>query len=199
MIKKIPGYLRNIKESKKKSSSSTGSVNRDDVIFNSSNRMLTPGEKDIFANGSTSHSHKRNSTIVTFSCPLNIYTDNSNVKQFARTPVLLMIFSKTKLKDIALPSYQNYSPPNFLLIREDYQLLKNLRDDRRIVIMKSDKGNGMVGDISPGCMKFWLIQPNSNRCHPTYSNIPSTRRINVDVFSGTSRRIMLYPKKRMNI
>ena len=38
---------------------------------------------------------------------------------------------RTKLKDIALSGYQNYSPSNFLLTREDYQLLKDLRDNRK--------------------------------------------------------------------
>ena len=50
-------------------------------------------------------------------------------------------FFKTKLKDIAPSGYWNYSPPNFLLTQEHYQLLKNLSDD---LIMKSDKGNRIV-------------------------------------------------------
>ena len=51
---------------------------------------------------------------------------------------------KTRLKDIALSSYRNYSPPNFLLTRDDYAILKSLKDDSTIHIMKPDKGNGVV-------------------------------------------------------
>lgn len=35
---------------------------------------------------------------------------------------------------------------NVLLTREDYQMLKGLKDDRNILVMKLDKGYGIVPD-----------------------------------------------------
>ena len=53
-------------------------------------------------------------------------------------------FFKTSLKDIALSGYKNFSPPNFLLARDDYKILKGLKDDTGVVLVKPDKGNGIV-------------------------------------------------------
>ena len=37
-------------------------------------------------------------------------------------------FFKSRLKDIALSGYNNFSPPNFLLTQNDYKILKGLKD-----------------------------------------------------------------------
>ena len=51
---------------------------------------------------------------------------------------------KSKLRDIALSGFRSYSRPNFLYSREDINTLNDLRNDNTIVIMKPDKGNGVV-------------------------------------------------------
>ena len=53
-------------------------------------------------------------------------------------------FIKTKFKDIAMTSYRCYSRPSFLFFDEDLQIIKDLKKDTSIYIMKLDKGNGVV-------------------------------------------------------
>ena len=50
---------------------------------------------------------------------------------------------KAKLKDI-YSGYGSYSRPDFLFSKEDIKLLDNLKNDNNIVIVKPDKGNGIV-------------------------------------------------------
>ena len=51
---------------------------------------------------------------------------------------------KAKLKDIAYSGFRSYSRPNALYSQEELNILKDLRNDSKIVIMKPDKGNGVV-------------------------------------------------------
>ena len=55
---------------------------------------------------------------------------------------------KTRLKDIALSSCKNYSPPNFLLSRDDFDVLKKLRTKRRSSIGTSNRKNLTVSKPS---------------------------------------------------
>ena len=51
---------------------------------------------------------------------------------------------KTKLKDIALSGHCSYSRPDFLFSKDDLKTLDDLKKDKNIVIVKPDKGNGVV-------------------------------------------------------
>jgi PHD/YefM family antitoxin component YafN of YafNO toxin-antitoxin module len=48
------------------------------------------------------------------------------------------------LKDIAYSGYRSYNRPDFLFSKEEIKSLDNLRNDTNIVIVKPDKGNGVV-------------------------------------------------------
>ena len=48
------------------------------------------------------------------------------------------------LKDIALSGHRSYSRPDFLFSKDDLKTLDNLKKDKNIVIVKPDKGNGVV-------------------------------------------------------
>ena len=54
-------------------------------------------------------------------------------------------FVKTRTKEAALSSYQNYNKnvPQHLS-KEEFLALQNLRKNKNIVIQKSDKGNSVV-------------------------------------------------------
>ena len=43
-----------------------------------------------------------------------------------------------------MSGYKNFIPPNFLLALDDYKTLKGLKEDKNIVLIKPDKGNGVV-------------------------------------------------------
>jgi hypothetical protein len=51
---------------------------------------------------------------------------------------------KTKLKDIALSGYRSYLPPQSCFSKQEFKTLKDLQKDDTIVIIKPDKGNGIV-------------------------------------------------------
>ena len=51
---------------------------------------------------------------------------------------------KCKLKDIAFSRFRSYSRPSFLYTQDDIDTLNDLKNDKSIVIMKPDKGNGVV-------------------------------------------------------
>ena len=50
---------------------------------------------------------------------------------------------KTKLKDIALTGYRTYTPPRSVFSDDEFKIIKALKEDNNIVIMKPDKGNGV--------------------------------------------------------
>ena len=54
-------------------------------------------------------------------------------------------FVKTRTKEVALPSNQNYNNnASQHLFREEFLALQNLRKNKNIVIQKSDKSNSVV-------------------------------------------------------
>ena len=53
-------------------------------------------------------------------------------------------FVKTRLKNIALSGLRNYNAPQCVFTPEEFKILKNLKNDNSIFVMKPDKGNGVV-------------------------------------------------------
>ena len=51
---------------------------------------------------------------------------------------------KAKLKDIVYSGFRSYSRPNAFYSQDELNILKDLRNDSSIIIMKPDKGNGVV-------------------------------------------------------
>ena len=43
-----------------------------------------------------------------------------------------------------MSGHKNFTPPNFLLPSDDYTTWKGLKEDKNIVLIKPDKGNGVV-------------------------------------------------------
>ena len=48
------------------------------------------------------------------------------------------------LKNIALFGLRNYNAPQCVFTAEEFKILKNLKNDNSIFVLKSDKGNGIV-------------------------------------------------------
>ena len=53
-------------------------------------------------------------------------------------------FIKTRLKDIALTGFKNYTPPKSIFSDDELKVIKSLHDDETIYLIKPDKGNGVV-------------------------------------------------------
>ncbi len=125
-------------------SSRTATLNPDDIIFNYSDRTLSPEEKQLLAKGLNFSLQPQKLNYINYLVPFEFLHRKLKSEPIATASNYSEDHVKTRLKDIALSGYRNYSPPNFLLTQDDYRLLKNLRDDKSIHIMKPDKGNGVV-------------------------------------------------------
>ena len=53
-------------------------------------------------------------------------------------------FVKTRLKNIALSGLRNYNAPQCVFTAEEFKILRNLKNDNSVFVLKSDKGNGIV-------------------------------------------------------
>ena len=124
------------------SNSPTANLNPDDIIFNFSDRVLTQNEKNILSRGLNFATPRSKLDYCDFLVPFELLRRQLRCETFSNSTT--EEFFKTKLKDIALSGYRNFSPPNFLLTSDDYKTLKGLKDDKNIIIIKPDKGNGVV-------------------------------------------------------
>ena len=116
----------------------------DDVILNLSSRVLTPVEKSALAKG------------LDFSLPpksLNYPEYLSAFEKCYRSLRIFPIFGnstlsriQSTLRETALSSFNKYNssqvPSN--MSQEEFRALTKLRKDKNIVVLKPDKGNGVV-------------------------------------------------------
>ena len=65
-------------------------------------------------------------------------------RSFSSTSGVNADFLKTRIRDIALSGFRCYHSPNFVFSEDDLRILKTLKDDPNIVIIKPDKCNGLV-------------------------------------------------------
>ena len=66
---------------------------------------------------------------------------NENVSQKSRMDTDLI---KTRMKDIALTEFKNYTLPKSIFSDDELKVIKCLQDDDTIYLIKPDKGNGVV-------------------------------------------------------
>ena len=82
--------------------------------------------------------------LLCFSCPFETLHKKLIKEDLFEKSGYFPASVKAKLKDIAYSGYRSYSRPDFLFSKEDIKLLDNLKNDNNIVIVKPDKGNGVV-------------------------------------------------------
>ena len=122
----------------------SNSINPDDVVFNFSDRLISDKEKEILSKGLNIAIPPTKLNFCSFLTPFEKFYN-----QLKQEPVNIHsgFFPdpiKVKLKGIAYSGFQSYNRPNALYTQEELNTLKDLRNDSSIVIMKPDKGNGVV-------------------------------------------------------
>ena len=110
--------------------------------FSFSDRVLTQNEKNILSRGLNFVTPRSKLDYCDFLVPFELLQRQLRCETISNSTT--EEFFKTRLKDLALFGYKNFSPPNFLLTNDDYKTLKGLKDDKNIVMIKPDKGNGAV-------------------------------------------------------
>ena len=112
------------------------------MVLNFSDRLISDKEKKIFSKGLN---------FAILPTKLNFYSFLTTFEKFdnklKQEPVNIHsgFFPdsiKVKLKDIAYSGFRSYNRPDALYTQEDLNTIKNL--DSSIVIMKPNKGNGVI-------------------------------------------------------
>ena len=123
----------------------SNSINPDDVVFNFSTRLISDKEKEILSKGLNFAIPPIKLNFCSFLTPFEkFYHQLKQEPVNINSGVFFPESIKAKLKDIAYSGFRSYSRPNALYLQEQLNILKDLRNDSNIVIMKPDKGNGVV-------------------------------------------------------
>ena len=118
--------------------------NPDDVVFSFSSRLISDKEKEILSKGLNFAVPPTRLNVCSF---LTLFEKFYNLLKQEPVNVRSGFFPdsiKARLKDVAYSGYRSYSRPCALYSQEELNTLKDLRNDNSIVIMKPDKGNGVV-------------------------------------------------------
>jgi len=173
-----------------------------EVIKNLSNYQLSEDEKDVLKNGLSfalpPFSIKKTDVFVTFEMVSKFMTQNlRNEKQSNEL--------KTALSHLANSYVLNYRPSRNTL--KKHGILKKLRGDQNIVIVKPDKGNGVVilnkADYNTSLMsiisdtnKFKLLEddPTLKREGQLKRFLPKLKKNYKKDFFSTKEYDRIYPK-----
>ena len=119
----------------------------DKVILNFSNRVLTSTEKGVLSLGSGFCIPPKNYRLVDHYLPFKKLAFVLSKMNFYNPSIDRKSYYHSKLKSIAASSFKNIGENlNSInnLNKSQLMALKNLASDKTIVILKPDKGNGVV-------------------------------------------------------
>ena len=122
----------------------TNSFNPDDVVFNFSNRLISDKEKEILSKGLNFAVPPIRLNACSFLTPFEKFYNQLKKETVNARSGFFPDSIKARLKDVAYSGFRSYSRPNALYSQEELNTIKDLRNDNSIVIMKPDKGNGVV-------------------------------------------------------
>ena len=114
------------------------------MVFNFSNRLISDKEKEILSKGLSFAIPPTRLNFCSFLTPFEKFYNQLKREPVYTSSGFFPDSIKAKLNDIAYSSFRSYQRPNALYTQEELNILKDLRNDSSIVIMKPDKGNGVV-------------------------------------------------------
>ena len=119
-------------------------IDPESVIFNKSSRLLTPAEKLALAKGLNYSIPLRRLEYAAYLCPFEkLFRD---VKLLPVLDMSTLTRARSRIHDIALNAFYSYNSKciESNINHEELQTVKSLAADKSIVILKPDKGNGVV-------------------------------------------------------
>ena len=119
-------------------------IDPDKVVFNQSKRVLSAQEKSILARGLNFSIPPRKLDYVDFLVSFELLHRKVAKETIAPESKMDEDFVKTRLRNIALSGLRNYNAPQCVFTPEEFKILRNLKNDNSIFVMKPDKGNGVV-------------------------------------------------------
>ena len=115
------------------------------MVFNFSSRLITDKEKDILSKGLNFAIPPSKLNFCGFLTTLfEKFYNQLKSETFNDRSGFFPDSVKCKLQDIAFSGFRSYSRPSFLYTQDDIDTLNDLKNDKSIVIMKPNKGNGVV-------------------------------------------------------
>ena len=114
------------------------------MIFNFSNRLISDEEKEILSRGLNFCIPPKRLDHCNFLTPFELFYRKLKQEPIGPSSRLYPDFIKTKLKDIVLSQLRSYCRPSFVFSEEELKVLNDLRNYNNIIILKLDKGNGIV-------------------------------------------------------
>ena len=111
----------------------TGKIDPDKVIFNHSDRVLTEQEKFVLSRGLNFSISPRKLNYVDFLISFELLHRKILEDPIAPASGIDKDFVKTRLKNIALSGYCNYTAPPFVFSSDEFKVLKNLKNDNSIL------------------------------------------------------------------
>ena len=121
-------------------------VSHNDVLFNYSNRILSDLEKKVLARGLKYAIANCKLNFIDHFCSFEVFFKHLKAHDFYDRNNKGLGFFRSSLKHLAFTSFYNPNNSNFVhnLTKEEYNCLLNLAKDKSIIIVKPDKGNGVV-------------------------------------------------------
>ena len=119
-------------------------IDPDKVVFNLSKRFLSTQEKSILTRGLNISIPSRKLDYVDFLVSFELLHRNVCKETIAPEYKVDKDFVKARLKNIALSCLRSYNAPQCVFTAEEFKILKNLKNDNSIFVLKSDKENGIV-------------------------------------------------------
>ena len=128
----------------RKDVSKSSTPDPDKVTFNYSSRKLTDVEKNLLARGLNFSVPPRKLRLSDFLIPFEKLFRLIKIENVFQKSRMDTDFIKTRMKNIALTRFKNYTPPKSIFSDDELKVIKCLRDDDTIYLIKPDKGNGVV-------------------------------------------------------
>ena len=121
----------------------TLNIKPDEVIFNYSNKALSNKEKSVLVKGLTFSILLKKLNTCDFHIPFKLLYWKIQHEPVSSVCCLDQDFIRTKMKNIALLGFRSHSRPSYIFTHDEREIL-TLRRDQSIIIVKPDKGNGLV-------------------------------------------------------
>lgn len=150
----------------------------DKIITNLSSYILSNDEKSLLANGLNFAITPNKLRHTDFATPIEMLSRQLKKQPIWSNSNITWTAIVSKLRDLAFSSRHSFRPDTPNLSKEQFSALKKLRQNKNIVILKPDKGNGVVIlDRSDYVAKISVILNDTSKFLP----LPKAKIVNLSI------------------
>lgn len=153
-------------------------LNPDKLITNLSSYRLNDTEKSILVLGLNFAITPSKIKASNFAVPIETLARKLKTLPLWRNSGISWTAVNAKLRELAFTSTHSYRPKNFNLSKKQFAALTKLRRNKNIIILKPDKGNGVVVmDRTDYISKMMDILHDTNK----FQHLPKAKLINLSI------------------